>query len=303
MIAKRLEAISEQDIQSLIANSVSEGRTIEYKRELPGNSDAEKKEFLADVSSFANTSGGDVVYGVEEAKGVPIATAGLAISDLDQETRRLDSILADGLEPRIRYEVKAIPLAESRKVVLVIRVERSWVGPHRVTFKSHDKFYARNSAGKYSLDVPELRAAFALSQTTIERARSFRVERVMAIVDSRTPVPIEADARLVFHCVPLESFAGSKQADVARFYGRPDKIRSINGSGMGGGSTWTALSAVAETHRTNTPNCSDQELSRLSTAKPSTTHGTGRDSFPASRMNSESTTISPVAFSSLRKWE
>jgi len=31
--------------------------------------------------------------------------------------------------------------------VLVVRSERSWIGPHRVVLKGHDKFYARNSAG------------------------------------------------------------------------------------------------------------------------------------------------------------
>lgn len=58
------EAIAEADLLALISNAVSEGRTIDYKRELPGNSDGEKKEFLADVSSFANTSGGDLIFGL-----------------------------------------------------------------------------------------------------------------------------------------------------------------------------------------------------------------------------------------------
>lgn len=58
------------------SNAVSEGRTIDYKRELPGNSDGDKKEFLADVSSFANTSGGDLILGVDENAGVPIQITG-----------------------------------------------------------------------------------------------------------------------------------------------------------------------------------------------------------------------------------
>lgn len=56
----------------------------------------------------------------------------------------------------------------------------------------------------------------------------------MAIADNKTPVPIQAVARLAIHCLPLESFVGSKQADVARFYGRPERIRSMNGDGFGG---------------------------------------------------------------------
>jgi hypothetical protein len=47
MIQKHLDNITETDITALITNAVSEGRTIDYKRELPGNSDGDKKEFLA----------------------------------------------------------------------------------------------------------------------------------------------------------------------------------------------------------------------------------------------------------------
>ena len=59
MIAKNIDQITEEDLQALIDNSVLEGKTIEYKQSLPSNSDSDKKEFLADISSFANASGGD----------------------------------------------------------------------------------------------------------------------------------------------------------------------------------------------------------------------------------------------------
>lgn len=61
MISKGIEQITEEDLQNLIGNSVSERKTIEYKQTLPGNSDSDKKEFLADVSSFANASSGDLI--------------------------------------------------------------------------------------------------------------------------------------------------------------------------------------------------------------------------------------------------
>lgn len=61
---KALNAITEEDLQALIINGVAEGRTIDYRSDLPGNSDGDKKELLADVSSFANTGGGDLVFGM-----------------------------------------------------------------------------------------------------------------------------------------------------------------------------------------------------------------------------------------------
>ena len=60
---KPLDQIEERDLQELLAGQVSEHKTLEYKLALPGNSDSERKEFLADVSSFANAAGGDLIYG------------------------------------------------------------------------------------------------------------------------------------------------------------------------------------------------------------------------------------------------
>ena len=68
MISKHIDEITADDIKSLITNSVRESKTLEYKQILPGGQDKDKKEFLADISSFANSSGGDIIYGIKEAK-------------------------------------------------------------------------------------------------------------------------------------------------------------------------------------------------------------------------------------------
>ncbi len=98
---KPLATIEERDLQRLIDNQVREGRAIDYKRTLPGGKDLEKKEFLADVSSFANASGGYLIFGMDEAEGVATEIKGLADINVDKEILRLNSILESGLEPRI----------------------------------------------------------------------------------------------------------------------------------------------------------------------------------------------------------
>ena len=72
MIPKNINDILGDDLTALITNGVAEGRTIDYNRDLPGNADADKKEFLADVSSLANTVGGDLVFGMDEEQGIPM---------------------------------------------------------------------------------------------------------------------------------------------------------------------------------------------------------------------------------------
>jgi hypothetical protein len=217
MIPKTLSEVAEADLDALITNGVAEGRTIDYKRALPGNSDADKKELLADASSFANSGGGDLVFGMEETGGLPVQIMGVQAADLDLEIRRLDSILAAGVSPRIRYVLRVVVTAAGRRV-MIMRVERSWIGPHRVVFQQHDKFYGRNSAGKYPLDVNELRAAFTLSNTATERIRSFRTDRIIALSNNQTPVTFMDSPKIVLHCIPLESFASATQYDVLPIY-------------------------------------------------------------------------------------
>ena len=66
MIQKDFESVTIEDLTGLITNKVQEGKTIEYKSVLNLEKDAEKKEFLYDVSSFANASGGDIIFGIAQ---------------------------------------------------------------------------------------------------------------------------------------------------------------------------------------------------------------------------------------------
>src|SRR5713226_6530384 len=98
---KQLEALEESDLQALVDNQVSERKTIEYKAALPGNSDGDKKEFLADVSSFANAAGGNLIFGIKEDSGTLVEIRGLQISNVDAEILRLENIIQTGIAPRL----------------------------------------------------------------------------------------------------------------------------------------------------------------------------------------------------------
>ena len=216
MIGKPIDEITEVDLQALIDNRVIERKTLEYKRQPPSTSDAAKKEFLADVSSFANASGGDIVYGIAERSGLPVPPLhGMDIGDTDQEILRLENMIRDGIRPRIpSVGTQPVPLANSN-VAIVLRVPRSWASPHRVVYGGHDKFYSRSSNGKYQLDVDELRSAFVASDTLADRIRDFRAERIAKIVADETPVLLDEGAKIVLHLVPLSSLGAGQVCDLS----------------------------------------------------------------------------------------
>ncbi len=233
MIKKDIDQITEEDLQALIDNSVLEIKTIEYKQSLPINSESEKKEFLADVSSFANASGGDIIYGIVEDKetGAPKSLEGLTIENIDQEILRLDNIIRNGIEPRIpSVNIQPIPLRNSR-VALIIRAPKSWSSPHRVTYQGHDKFYSRSSNGKYPLDVAELRTAFNLSETITERIKRFRLDRISKILANETPVPFYGEAKIVLHLIPIVSFNPAQNYDIKIIASQPGIFKPMFCSG------------------------------------------------------------------------
>lgn len=228
MIAKNLADIRAEDIETLITNAVPESTTLEFKRELPGGGDDAKREFLADVSALANTSGGDILYGVEERDGCASAISGIGINDTDAELLRLGNVLNSGLEPRIRYSPLVIQCAAG--VVLLLRIEKSWNGPHRIVFRSYDRFFGRTATGKYPLDVQQLRRAFVENSTIAEGIRNFRAERCASIIANATPVQMATNPKFIIHILPFQAFFSETQYDLRQQLPIND-FRPLSGGG------------------------------------------------------------------------
>ncbi|WP_211471955.1 helix-turn-helix domain-containing protein [Collimonas humicola] len=216
MIPKPFDQISDADIQFLLDQKIAESKTLEYKRDLPDNSDKAKHSFLAAIASLANTDGGDILYGIDALDGIPINIPGVGDVIEDQLRLRLESMIRSGIEPRLpKLELRLIPVANG--IVLLVRATKSWAAPHRVTVRDSGPFYARHSSGKYELDVAELRAAFALSDTITQRIEHFRNERLLEISNYSTAVKMRAGCKMVLHIIPLSAFAGREPIDMLRF--------------------------------------------------------------------------------------
>jgi predicted HTH transcriptional regulator len=61
---KPLVQCNEADLLALIPGEL-EGKTLEYKRDQVGKTEADRKEFLYDASSFANALGGHLIFGMD----------------------------------------------------------------------------------------------------------------------------------------------------------------------------------------------------------------------------------------------
>lgn len=231
MIPRRIDEISFDDIHRLVINEVRESRTLEYKSQLPHEGESSKIPFLAAISALANTDGGDLIFGIVDTKGAPTELPGIEANDPDKEVLRIEHVILTGIEPRIPTIFTRIIRCEDRYFI-VVRVGKSWNSPHRVTFKNHSKFYKRNSAGKYPMDVSELRTAFLQTEQIVERIRKFRSSRIEKLkAENELPVNLNSGAKISFHLIPLVAFANSQYLS---FGGRNDITLSLRPIGCSG---------------------------------------------------------------------
>jgi len=103
---KQFQDIDWDDIELLIATEQSENENLDYKRDITGSKDADKKEFLADLCSFANGEGGYIIFGIEEKieegknSGRPSNVKNVLNSGV--EINRLEQIAVSGIAPSDR---------------------------------------------------------------------------------------------------------------------------------------------------------------------------------------------------------
>lgn len=212
------DSITGEDLKELVDGRVPEGMRLEYKSTQYGNTDANKRELLKDVSAFANTQGGHLILGMAEQDGVAHEIIGLDDIDCDAEILRMEQILRNGLQPSIPgLRMKSVTLAND-KSALVLRVLRSWHPPHRVVANGSNKFYVRNSGGVHEPDIEELRALFTQSSSALEQARRFRDERIELVTAGEGLKPLEGSGRLFLHIVPTAAFSGMIQLDLEQVY-------------------------------------------------------------------------------------
>jgi len=218
LLNKLLDEIQEADLIQLIDKEIMEKKRLEYKSELPSDSDNDKKKFLATVSSFANAGGGDIIYGMVEDRttGKPKDLEGIKIENVDKEILRLEQMIREGIEPNIpSSSINTHPiLLKNSNYSLLIRISRSWLSPHRISYKKWDRFYSRSTNGIYRLDIQELKSAFILSDTIGEKINNFREKRISNIYANELPIPFYPSPKLVLHLIPLTAFNPGQNYDL-----------------------------------------------------------------------------------------
>jgi hypothetical protein len=218
MLPVRFDDITANDILRLVADKIAEHKTLEYKATLAIGNTEEKAEFLSDVSSFANASGGDILFGITDeregasATGVPDEVVGLALANAAAECNRIEQLIKDGIQPRLPVLLVRTFEIPEHGYILLIRVGKSWLAPHMVSYANRTRFFSRNSStGKVQLDVQQIGAAFAQQRGIGERLREWKADRISKAVSANGPVQLSG-AQLLYHFIPAAAITTDNQS-------------------------------------------------------------------------------------------
>lgn len=94
-------------IRQLAAAAISEASDLEFKESLYGGSDRNKQELCKDIAGMRNATGGVLVLGVSEERGVAAGCPGVALSDAEE--RRMRQIVASGTAPYTEFGIVPVP--------------------------------------------------------------------------------------------------------------------------------------------------------------------------------------------------
>lgn len=195
---KDFESITEADLLQLIENKVPEGQRIEYK-----SNRLKPDQYSEQISSFANSSGGDLFIGITENNGFPIEINGVPLDNPDQEILNITTLMSDALDPSFKQGlVRCIPISDDRYVI-AIRIPKSWDGPYRI--KQTRKFMMRTNANKIELNTAEIKKLILRNNKNdiTDDYDKFREERIHI---SKNTYGIDPPFVMI-HYVPLSAFS------------------------------------------------------------------------------------------------
>ncbi|MEU9575336.1 ATP-binding protein [Streptomyces massasporeus] len=133
LLGGRLDDIDYSSIAELVGNAeAAESEDLDYKRAHYGADDKGREELAKDVAAFANHTGGLLVLGMAEDKGVPSKVFDVDLDD--RHLRHIRQVVANNTAPPVAYEAIAVPNPEAPdNGFLLLAVPRSPAGPHAAT--------------------------------------------------------------------------------------------------------------------------------------------------------------------------
>ena len=147
-----LKLATKEDLQRLIAEEIQESLTLDYKASAALAKDSKSRDELCkDVSAFANSAGGQIIYGIEEGDRKPVR-----IDEGSDATREwIEQVIDLNVQPRLEeIVVTPIPIGAGRHAYVLTIGQASARAPHQAPDK---KYYKRQNFQSAPMEDYEIR--------------------------------------------------------------------------------------------------------------------------------------------------
>lgn len=122
------------DMEKLIKGKIKESLTLDYKVKLVNNN-----EIAKDISAFANTLGGIIVYGISEKNNLPVSINWIEGKGIRE---RIENVLNSHIQPKIEeYEIYSIENPrDPSKAIFAVYVPKSLIAPHMANYRYYKRY-------------------------------------------------------------------------------------------------------------------------------------------------------------------
>jgi hypothetical protein len=147
-----LKISSRADLQRLIDEQIQESLTLDYKASPSIGKDSKlRDELCKDVSAFANSEGGQIVYGIEEKDNKPVKVD--QGTDITREW--IEQVIDSNVQPRIEgLMITPIPIERSRHAYVITIPQAHGRAPHQAP---DHKYYKRQNFQSVPMEDYEIR--------------------------------------------------------------------------------------------------------------------------------------------------
>ena len=158
------KTFNQNDIDELISSNKEESINLEFKRsDALKMTDSSKNEIAKDVSAFANSDGGIIIYGIQE---IDHKASNYSYIDGNLFTKEwLDQVISSRIQRRIEGLI-IDPIRIGEKIdqsIYVVKIPRSYNTPHMT---SNKKYYKRHNFQSIEMEEYEIRDLYSRHSKT-----------------------------------------------------------------------------------------------------------------------------------------
>jgi hypothetical protein len=168
-----------EKINSWVRTKTPESIFLDYKRELNFDTNKEKIELAKDVSSFANTKGGCLIYGIDEDRThedyAPIPNKLCRKEIINKALIDIENIIGTIITPPLpSLRIREINLShDPEKVIYLIWHPESWFAPHMISGYKHGRYYKRGNFKAEPMQEYEIESKYRQRLATYTYTRDF----------------------------------------------------------------------------------------------------------------------------------